>query len=154
MCGKLSQVCSATMDSTSIFYSAVFGRGTIRRIMRRIFATFLVAIMAVGGLLPLVIAASGDTTPVCCRKDGKHHCQMSMASQESSPDGMAHIRGSASNCPFHQQVGRLTFTVAGVPQSNLLPRLASGQSALLNDFVILASKAMPSGSLRGPPRLS
>jgi len=86
MCGKLSQVCSATMDSTSIFYSADPGCGTIRRIMRRIFATFLVAIMAVGDLLPLAIAATGDTTPVCCRKDGKHHCQMSRVHQESSPE--------------------------------------------------------------------
>jgi len=154
MCGKLSQVCSATMDSTSIFYSADPGCGTIRRIMRRIFATFLVAIMAVGGLLPLAIAATGDTTPVCCRKDGKHHCQMSRVRQESSPEGLPRAQGSASDCPFHEQVGTLTVSVAVVPQSGAVPRLAVSGSYLLRNIVLLSSEPISFGTLRGPPFLS
>ena len=155
MCGKLSQVCSATTDSSSVFYPAALGYGSIRGIMRRVLAAFLVAVLGLGGLIPLAVAAAGDTTPVCCRKDGKHHCQMTRAGERSSSDGQPRIQGSASDCPFHEQAGtQPPIAVGAVPPSSQMPRLAISRSILLSDFVILASDPISSGTLRGPPFLS
>jgi len=122
--------------------------------MRRFLATFLVTIMALGGLLPLVIAASGDITPVCCRKNGAHRCQMTRASQAPSSDGLQRIQGSASGCPFHEQIGTLTVSVAVVPQSGAVLRLAASRAGRLPDVALLSSEPISSGTLRGPPFLS
>jgi hypothetical protein len=47
--------------------------------MRRALATLLVMVFSLPLLAPLFALTPGDAQlPACCRRDGKHHCAMSM----------------------------------------------------------------------------
>src|SRR5213082_915167 len=44
-------------------------------VMRRLWATLLLAVIGFALIGPALLAASADTNlPACCRRDGKHHC--------------------------------------------------------------------------------
>lgn len=53
--------------------------------MRRAVASCVVGVPLWGFVAPLALAVTTDTTPACCRRNGKHHCQP-MSAMVSSPD--------------------------------------------------------------------
>jgi hypothetical protein len=71
--------------------------------MRRISATFLLAVLGFTAAIPLVFADPESSCPVCCRRDGKHHCAM-MAAQQDSSAGPA-LRAVRATCPYFPSSG-------------------------------------------------
>jgi hypothetical protein len=56
--------------------------------LRRLYAILLVIVFGLPTFAPLLALGQGaDTTlPMCCRRDGKHHCMLAMAASGSSQD--------------------------------------------------------------------
>lgn len=89
--------------------------------MRRLLAISLVLLFGLPLVLPLF--ALGDTAesklPACCRKNGAHHCAMTMEALEALMQGQ-HLMAAPSKCPmFPKAVGptahqSLTFDQAAV----------------------------------------
>ncbi len=59
--------------------------------MRRLAASFLLLLLCAGMTLPL-LQAQGSSVPACCRRNGKHHCEM-------LPQGDG-FRTAAPGCPY------------------------------------------------------
>ena len=71
--------------------------------MRRALASFLLAVFSLPLIAALAFATPSSTLPACCRRNGKHHCDM------ASPDGS----------------GAPAFT-AVQPKCPLFPRASAG----------------------------
>jgi hypothetical protein len=64
--------------------------------VRRVLAISLLALFGLPIALPLLGAKATDAKlPICCRKDGKHHCAMSMDASNNSS-----ARTIAEKCPY------------------------------------------------------
>lgn len=117
--------------------------------MRRIFATFLLLLVAWGSVVPLAIAAAADPIPACCRKDGAHHCQMGM--RNVAQDGAAHFRAQLPDCPFRTQHA-VPAVAAVLPWNTTSVSLhASSDPAFSAYRFLVASPIFGSVSQRGPP---
>lgn len=87
--------------------------------MRRILATFLIAIIASGFLLPVVMSAGENSTPACCRPNGKHHClMMQVSAQEDSARSLPRIHGPVSVCPYYDPIRPPRISAEAVPQTS------------------------------------
>ena len=139
-------------ESEADFYNCGFECAIIRGIMRRLLSTLLVAVIASGSLAPLAIAG-GDSTPLCCRRDGKHHCQMGLQIRSDGRDGAAHLRGPVSDCPHRYQIGPTTLSATISPPVNTSSSFVVGEKLPVDDFSALSSSFFRFGSLRGPPFL-
>jgi hypothetical protein len=72
--------------------------------LRRLYAILLVIVFGLPTFAPLLALGQGaDTTlPMCCRRDGKHHCMLAMAASGSSQDNRSQDNRSQDN---HSQIG-------------------------------------------------
>ena len=127
---------------------------TMRGTMRRIFASFVLALIAWGSIAPMAIASVSDPVPACCRKDGKHHCNMGASRLDASQDGQPRLRAQAPDCPFRSQHGVSTIAVVLPSHSNFATQLSASARLLFSRSVILSSLAFGSVSERGPPQSS
>jgi NAD(P)-dependent dehydrogenase (short-subunit alcohol dehydrogenase family) len=63
----------------------------------------------------------GNDAPACCRRNGRHHCQMARMSMAAlSADGIPSFSSSPSDCPYRSQKATRQFT-------SQLPRLGFQQ---------------------------
>jgi hypothetical protein len=109
--------------------------------MRRIPAIFLLVLLCFGFALPFLQAQPG--TPVCCRRDGKHHCG-------SSPEGDG-FHTSAPNCPY-RNMGMLTSPSAALNVRPLVLTIGLyGQPRVGTVPAQIALQASDHTQKRGPP---
>jgi hypothetical protein len=69
--------------------------------MRRILAISLLLLFALPMVSPLLALGpdSEANLPACCRRNGKHHCMMSMESVQAALNG-SHLRVVPMKCPL------------------------------------------------------
>lgn len=70
--------------------------------LRKLYAILLLAVFSFSVLLPLFASAGqveGDV-PLCCRREGKHHCGMSMAERADAAPKGSQFRAPVERCPF------------------------------------------------------
>ena len=122
--------------------------------MRRLAASLVLFLLAFASVQPASLASVSSSKPRCCRRDGKHHCQMEMQRAESAGTQTPILLSNAPECPYHNL---LLVPTAGA----LLHVAESPASSLLEgDFVSL--QPVRSSSLffpfslgqRGPPHSS
>jgi hypothetical protein len=127
--------------------------------VRRGFSILLVLIFSLGPLATLSAASEDASLPACCRRNGEHHCAMSMqgmADATAVADGAAPILKLPPRCPYFPQhaivrnapVYALTASSVGGLVLPVQPyRHSAGRAApLLNPVSPLAG--------RGPPALN
>jgi hypothetical protein len=105
------------------------------------------------GLVLLFLQAHPSLTSACCRRDGKHHCMMSMAGMGTADDGSTSVRTVPEPCSYRSQWATLAGTAQ--PQgplafSDYLPRMAR---VALPELQRNDSRLPSSTSDRGPPRI-
>jgi len=125
-----------------------------KEFMRRIIATLVLSVIAWGTLAPFVMATTANKTPPCCRRDGKHHCQMEMQSAESHASHEPNLRTTATGCPYRN--------LLPVPTATSLPHFTQplGRTVPVVSYVFFKTipPSLPfsisSLGQRGPPRSS
>jgi hypothetical protein len=121
--------------------------------MRRLVASFVLSMVAWGSLAPLALAATGNATPACCRRNGKHHC-MGTSGMAASGDGDASFRANPPDCPFRSQIAAPTnLAQPQHPIASTLP-LPSAPFVSIADFPLLSACSSASDRQRGPPPAS
>ena len=118
--------------------------------MRRSTAISQVLLLLAFYAVPL-IASSSVALPVCCRRDGAHHCAM----QERS-SGDRTVLSGAVQCPYSLPPTVLTHAkdLFLVPKSVAIIHLDSGE-ALLSDKASPVLTQLAAGlDNRGPPTLT
>jgi len=112
-------------------------------------------------VLPAIAALRTPDVPACCRRDGAHHCAMSMMvdnmpsdGASSAASGTAHI-GARNECPLHRAARITASSPAMVFPRALLstPDAQQGSAAparhcfAANARLIRAGRAPPSASI-------
>jgi hypothetical protein len=80
-------------------HRCAFFRATLNISMQRGFAIALTLMFGWLLVLPAFAASSGLTAPQCCRKNGKHHCQMHVAHESDSGPAFSSIAEKCPCCP-------------------------------------------------------
>jgi len=111
-------------------------------LMRRISASAFLFVLFVGLMAPL-LAVGPRGVPACCRRDGKHHCNMA-----ATGDG---FRASPAACPYGSSAVLLS-PVAEFKESIFRAplRTPARVAPLLRAFGIV-QPARETARLRGPP---
>lgn len=120
--------------------------------MRRIVASFVLSVMALSFVAPTALGATRTATPVCCRRNGKHHCASETSRVVAGPtDDLPSFQGNSSDCPYRSQIG--TPTVVAHPQSPALSTLQppSVRFVAIVDCFVCESRLATCNSQRGPP---
>jgi len=70
--------------------------------MRRLLSIFLLAVFGLPLVLPLfALGQDADAgLPACCRRNGKHHCMMSMGERSQLASHDQQFRGPVEKCPY------------------------------------------------------
>ena len=73
--------------------------------MRKLVAILLLAVFGLPLALPLLAQGGIEDAglPACCRRNGAHHCAMSMAQRSQTPAGAPAISAPAERCPYCAQ---------------------------------------------------
>jgi len=109
--------------------------------MPRIPAIFLLVLLCFGFALPFLQAQPG--TPVCCRRDSKHHCGM-------APNGDG-VHTSPPKCPY-RTVGVLTSPSAALKvRPSVLSVGPYGQVRIRIVLPVVALQTSDNTQKRGPP---
>jgi hypothetical protein len=119
--------------------------------MRRMSATLLLALFSFSLISPVVFASDADSKlPVCCRRNGKHHCA-SMATQSASSSGPA-VR--AGRCPFFPAAegvpANRTIALAGISLARF-EQIVSHHTSALRAESLCHSSYSRADQMRGPP---
>ena len=133
--------------------------------MRRLLSILLLAILGLGPAASAISAlASGvlgwtgkideSRLPACCRRGGKHHCEMGSAAAQNSSGGENTLTANET-CPFAPQAMAATASsVAAVLTPAFDPTLLASELCVLLASVTLAVLASRrSQPKRGPPTL-
>src|SRR5271166_1293344 len=110
--------------------------------MHRVPASLLLALLCFGLALPF-LQAQPDTTPACCRRDGKHHCAMPL-----NGDG---FRTSSPACPYRHLSVLTSVSTALRVSSSVLSVSAHGQLRVRVALPVIALSSSDSTQKRGPP---
>ncbi len=70
--------------------------------MRKLIAMALLALLGLPFAAPLLAmsAEHAERLPACCRKDGKHHCMMSMDELARAMGDAPHMSAPVEHCPY------------------------------------------------------
>jgi hypothetical protein len=120
--------------------------------MRRLTISFVLFLLVFSSVEPASLASVSANKPLCCRKNGKHHCA-EMAERDLQADGPS-LRAILPSCPYRN--------LLLIPTATALPHKAhSLEDALPEiDFVSLTAVRSPVLFLfffswqRGPPQTS
>jgi len=96
---------------------------------------------------------SDSDLPACCRRNGKHHCMMSMAERSESADRAPAFSAPTEKCPYYPAtvLGVLgNLFVAAAPENSLLPYRAQ-YNAPAQLLAVFAAPAENAHLKRGPP---
>jgi hypothetical protein len=121
--------------------------------MRRVFAATLVVIFSLPVIAPLFASTPDESQlPACCRRNGKHHCAMSM--QMGNIPSRFHV--VSETCPYSPFAH--TPLLQPHPFASVRAPMASGLAAGTSTIVGAAEagyriSADRARHKRGPPRL-
>jgi len=107
------------------------------------------AMPAIAALKP----KSDSDLPACCRRNGKHHCMMSMAERSESANRAPAVSGPPEQCPYYPATipGVLgNLFVASAREKNPLPHIEQCVASTQLP-AILAVRAENAHLKRGPP---
>jgi hypothetical protein len=82
------------------------------RTTRCLGASFLLFLMGFALVAPMLTIGQRAALPMCCRRDGKHHCAMSIPAVPG--DNTTSLRPKAPVCPYRAQYG-VPASFAGLP---------------------------------------
>lgn len=106
----------------------------------------------------LALTPRGESNlPACCRKNGKHHCMMSMAERRSSMGDSPVFSAPLDKCPYAPAafLGSTHWTMSGVPSRQIFfADLVSHPTAFAQTESKLRISRDRSRQKRGPPGLS
>jgi len=124
------------------------------RAMRRVPAILLVFVFSFSPIAPALFSDAESNLPACCRRDGKHHCNM-MGGMTAAPSSGLAVDALRAGCPF--------FPGGAVVPSPAAALLAACQPAGVSIVSQIASRAQAdagylisfnrSHQKRGPPSL-
>ena len=116
--------------------------------MRKLAAISILLLIIGPFLVPVISAAAPSPVPVCCRRDGSHHCQAMAQIPASNSDA---IRAS-NPCPMRESQ-QLATVIAALPRSyqahNGIARQRLIRSAISNRYFA----PIDAKHQRGPPAL-
>jgi hypothetical protein len=120
--------------------------------MRRLAASFVLFLFVLSSVEPASLASVSSSKPLCCRKNGKHHCA-EMAERDFQADGPS-IRAVFPSCPYRNLVLIRTATA--------LPHVGHALADALPEVDFVSRKAVRCPVLflcfsvcqRGPPPAS
>ena len=117
--------------------------------MRRTLALLLIALFSISLFTPLFAADQRPEVPLCCRRDGQHHCSMPSRTASQSDGPAVQVR-----CPLYGGAG---FLFSGPQTAAVAPpagfQILQPCIAKLTDPVKSRAVSIPSGApdSRGPP---
>jgi hypothetical protein len=119
--------------------------------MRRFLANLVFCVMLWSSLAPLALTATGNATPACCRRNGKHHCMSGISGSAVSNDGGPIFRALPADCPYRSQIATLTAAARLEASTLSAPHSLSGILVPSANRVASDSRSRGSISQRGPP---
>ena len=126
--------------------------------MRRFSALSMLIVLLISWATPNIGALgpkSEGNLPACCRRNGKHHCMMSMAERSQIADRAPAFSTPPERCPHFPAIElgvQGNFFVAPTPESALLPY--SAMPVMLAQLLPIFAKPAENAHLkRGPPAL-
>jgi hypothetical protein len=121
----------------------VTGRATSRILL----LLFLWAIVA-----PAALSAQARSLAVCCRRDGAHHCAMSIeAGKQDALDGKA-LGNAAPKCPLRHAAAGSNGNVCYLATRSSYASIPPLQDSIdINHDLLLAHTVALTRSGRGPP---
>ena len=134
--------------------------------MRRLLTIFVLVSVGCGLVAPAAWATASDDTPICCRRDGKHHCHSGSSAMANMSEGMSEgmsastsdngnngpaLSATSPRCPMHPQIA-----TSAQPAQTDAPEFSAAQpplKALLatTDCEAVVSELYFANSERGPP---
>lgn len=126
--------------------------------VRRGFSILLVLFFALGPLTAFSSASEDAALPACCRRDGAHHCAMSVRTMAASlvvAPGAPPVAKTPSHCPFYP----LYATVRTSPVHMLAGVAPDAAGLQVRAFAAPAGNCSPllnphgPAAVRGPPAL-
>ena len=120
--------------------------------MRRLAASLVLFLLVLSSVEPASLASVSANKPLCCRKNGKHHCA-EMAERDLQADGPS-LRAVFPPCPYRNLVL--------IPTATALPHVGHALADALPESDFVSHKAVGSPILflcfsvcqRGPPPAS
>jgi len=113
--------------------------------MRRLTAIAVLFLLLCLWGTPILLALSNrseDNLPACCRRNGKHHCMMSMAERRQLSGQRRQVAPPAEKCPYAPaRVAAVHNELFAIPASR----------SILTDFVADSARLMRAES---PPRIA
>ena len=120
--------------------------------MRRIVASLVLSVIVWSFVAPIAMGVTGPGTPVCCRRNGKHHCASGMSGMAgASIDDPPSFRANSPVCPYRSQIG--TPTGIARPQSQAVSTMQPPSASFVSgvDCLSFDPHLVSCNSQRGPP---
>lgn len=119
--------------------------------MRRLLATIGFLLLAWTIVEPISFAFASSSVPLCCRKNGKHHC-MAMSQEDAESRGPS-LRPILPTCPYRSRTLAVSSHVQLVPIPIVAPVSLQTQSAS-SSLAAPRPRSFQGSQLfdRGPPR--
>ena len=125
--------------------------------MRQALAIFLLVLFSFSLISPTVSAGFAAKLPVCCRRDGKHHCAMTnMGDLQESPSSGLALRAGQPRCPNYPTTGAVptqSQTVQLKGSQAISPLIPSHRAIQEQTETHLHLSLNSSHPKRGPPIL-
>lgn len=103
--------------------------------MRKILSILLLMAFGLPSLIPLLAMSSPNeaSLPACCRRNGKHHCMMSMAERNKMQSDKPQFTAVPEKCPYCPAVlvNGYQPNMLGVPSGQIAFAGLIGQSAVV-----------------------
>src|ERR1700690_3568752 len=110
--------------------------------MRRVPASLVLLLLGLGYALPF-LQSGRDTTPACCRREGKHHCTM-------APNGDG-FHSVAANCSHRHPARLVSHSIALSVPAALSAATRQCHELLLPASPDIARRSFGNAQKRGPP---
>jgi hypothetical protein len=122
--------------------------------MRRVLSSLLVSVLAWSFVAPIALALTTDSTPACCRRNGKHHCMSGMTGMMVSGENVPVFRAFLACCPFRSTIA--TPSSVGQLEGPLTTAHFSPSEILADAAGLLTVSARTQSPFfqRGPPSQS
>jgi hypothetical protein len=121
-------------------------------VVSKVLAIALLLVLAGNTALPAFFADSQSTLPTCCRRDGKHHCEMVDMAGQHNHDGPAWTQ---SRCAQFPKTSAASYSAQPVPAPSTLATalVFSRQSIKAQTEALYRVSHSRTRQKRGPPSL-